>query len=220
MSGLGKTTIILISSSLLIARAGLPASAHTDTDSATDSIRQQRQNFTQKQRLRSQNLHDAVQNRRNALRQQTKDRLAALRQKLTQLKDQRKAAIVERINTKLARVNEKATNRMTTVIEKLDSILARIDNKTQSASAQGKDVSTAQGMVASANNALADAKSAVSSQAGKDYTIQISSEDSLRSDVGATFSQLQQDLRSTRKTVIQAKQAVMQAARALKLIMN
>ena len=59
-----------------------------------------------------------------------------------------------------------------------------------------------------AQAAIDAAKLAVENQAAKTYTITISTETALRTDVGAVTSQLRQDLSAAHKLVVDAKQAV------------
>lgn len=141
---------------------------------------------------------------------------AEFREKLQTIRDQKKQVLVQRIDTKFSTINQKRTDRWVEVLEKLSSISARLDQKIASEEAAGKDVSTAQSALESANDAIATAQSTVSSQAGKEYTIEITSETGLKLAVGKVMSQLQTDLRATHKTVVDAKQAVMKAAREVK----
>lgn len=149
-----------------------------------------------------------------------KDRLQDKREKfkeqLATFKDKKRQALVERIDDKITRVNKKRTDHMVQVLNKLSAIRDRLDTKIASAEAEGKDIDDAQTAIEEANDAIATAQSTVSTQAGKDYVINIPDEGGVKSAVGSVVSQLQQDLRATHKTVVDAKQAVMNAAKEVK----
>ncbi|MBI2051847.1 hypothetical protein HYT33_03750 [Candidatus Roizmanbacteria bacterium] len=131
------------------------------------------------------------------------------RQKLKEIRDKRKQAVVERIDTKMTKVNERRTSRWVEVLNKLSSIMERLQKKTDDAKTQGKDTKAAEDAIFKANDAIATAQSTVSSQAGREYVIELGEESAVRGAVGAVVNQLQQDLRATHKAVVDAKQAVM-----------
>jgi len=118
---------------------------------------------------------------------------AEFKARLAEIKDQKKKALVERIDAKLATVNKKHTDRFAKVLNSLQSILDKMTEDIDKTEAQG---------------AIDTAKAAVEDQAAKTYTITISTEVALRSDVGKVTSQLRLDLMATHKLVIDAKQAV------------
>jgi Mg2+ and Co2+ transporter CorA len=101
--------------------------------------------------------------------------------------------LVDRIDTKLTTVNTKHTDRFAHVLSNLQAILDKISEDVDKTQAQA---------------AIDAAKLAIENQAAKTYTITISSEAALRSNVGATTSGLRRDLMATHKLVIDAKQAV------------
>lgn len=137
------------------------------------------------------------------------------KEKLAELKDERKKKIVEKLDTRFANVNKKATDRFLETLDKLTEILTRLQTKATEAKTAGTDTTEAQANIDAAQTAIASAKTAITTQAGKTYTITISTEDKLRTDVGTTVSGLHADLQTVHKMVIDAKQAVVKAARAV-----
>ncbi len=70
-------------------------------------------------------------------------------------------------------------------------------------------------MISSAQIAIDTAKTAVTEQSKKEYVITITDESRIKMNVGQTVSLLQEDLRTTLKTINEAKKAVHLAASAL-----
>ncbi len=172
---------------------------------------------------RSQNVKVAAQERKEERQEkrastagELKARREAFKEKLKTIKDQRKQKLVERIDAKLVDINKRRTAHMVKILDKLASIAARLEAKISTAEAAGKDVTAARAAIEKANDAITTAQSTVSSQAGKEYVITIGQESGLKGTVGETMSQLQADLRTTHKVIIDAKQAVMNAAREVK----
>lgn len=149
---------------------------------------------------RAQNRKDVVAQRK----EEFKTRVQAI-------KDQKKKAAVERINTKIVNQNKAVTNRLSAVLTKLQSVLDRISQKAQDAKAAGKNTAALSTAISNAQTALDAAKAAVSNQAAKEYTLSIANEGTLRSTVGTTVSGFRKDLRDVHKTVVDAKQAVQNA---------
>lgn len=140
-----------------------------------------------------QQIKDRVQTKREEVKEIVATRRGEFKAKLQTIKDQKKKVLVERIDTKLSNVNTKHTDRFAQVLSNLQVLLDKISGDLDKTEA-----------IAS----IDAAKLAVENQAAKTYTITISTETALRSDVGTVTSQLRQDLVATHKAVVDAKQTV------------
>lgn len=147
---------------------------------------------------------------RSALNQKLKaDRQVAreeFKQKLAALKDQRKQAIVEKIDTTMQQINSRRTTQMNAALTHLSEILNRITDKA------GDDPSAASA-ITNAQTAITTAKQAVEKQQAKEYIITITNEETLGQAVRTAIQKLQADLEATHATVKTAQQAVIQAAK-------
>jgi CHASE3 domain sensor protein len=194
---------------LLIFVSTVSAQTNTSTSSAA-RLKQQLQEIQAQKKTAVSDIKREAKETRVELRTQIKETVAAKREavreavatrreefkaKLQTIRDAKKKILVERIDTKLASVNAKHTDRFTQVLNNLQILLDKI---TESSEADG---TTAQA-------AIDAAKLAVENQAAKTYTITISTESALKTDVGTVTSQLRLDLMATHKLVIDAKQAV------------
>lgn len=112
--------------------------------------------------------------------------------KLAKIRDEKKKAIVEKLDARFAEVNEKRTNQMSGHLYRMSGILDKVT---------GKDVTAARA-------AIQVASTAVSAQAAKSYLITITTEANLKMDVGKVRSQLESDLRVVHQLVIEARKAV------------
>lgn len=147
-----------------------------------------------------QQMKDAVQAKRLKLNAIVKAKREEFKAKLQTIRDEKKKALVERIDTKLTNINVKHTDRFTQVLSNLQTLLDKISLTATEASVLA-DIATAQA-------AIDSAKLAVENQAARTYTITISTENDLRLDVGIVTNQLRQELVTTHKLVVDAKQAV------------
>lgn len=152
---------------------------------------------------------------REAFLQAIKDKKEEFKTKLSLIKDERKQKLAEKANEKFASVNKAATDRMNLSIEKLEKLLDKFASRAAVLKSEGKDTSEVDSAVDSAEEAIADAKVAVASQAAIVYTAEITDETGLKNAFGKTMVQLREDLKATHDVVKDAKQKVIDVARAL-----
>lgn len=149
-----------------------------------------------------------IEEQKNAAITKIKDEARAMIQakreefkvKLQTIKDQKKKALTERIDTKLANVNK-------IQMEKFSEALTRLQGFLDKASASAASP-TIPNDITLAQVAINSAKSAVEVQAARSYTMNIVDEATLRISAGTIISQFRQDLSAVHKLVIDAKQAV------------
>ncbi len=138
---------------------------------------------------------------------------ATLKLKLDAFKDRKKATAAARININLSRINENQTTQMQRHLDNMIFILNKLETRVNEGKSDIKDQANARTAIASARVALASASAAVTAQSQKDYIIQITTESRVKLDAMAQREQLFKDIHSLRRTVIEAKKAVINAIR-------
>ena len=166
-------------------------------------------------RMGPKEIRETFRERRQEAREAITARREEFKLRLQALRDQKKRMIIERIDTRMASANKKTTTRLASVLERIQSILNKIIEKAGIIKAKGLDTSALDSATASAQIAIDNASAVVASQSAMVYVIQIASESALRENVGSTVSELRLDLRDAHKAVVDAKQAVMNAAMEL-----
>lgn len=136
-------------------------------------------------------------------------------QKLAAIKDERKKAVVDRIDKRIANANKNLTSKMTNALNRLSNILDKLDKRAQTLKTEGKDVASYDTAAASARTAIASATAAVNAQSAKTYTAVITSDSALKANIGAVISLFRTELSAVHKAVIDAKQAVVKAAKEI-----
>jgi hypothetical protein len=164
----------------------------TTTGSATESTTKL------KQQLR------LVQEQRTATRAGANEGLAAIQAKrdefkanILKIKDQKKKALIERIDAKIAEVNTRITANFTRVLTVIQEKLSKIQSQDPKVL---PDIATVQ-------TAIDLAKIAVDKQAANIYTITIGTDLTLKANAGTIVSQFRQDIVAVHELVIDAKQA-------------
>ncbi len=138
-------------------------------------------------------------------------REAALKQKLQQFRNKEKANIAERISTNLNKINERRTGEMLNNLERMAGIVSKLEAKVNESSSKGKDTTTVSEAISKAKAKIEVAKAAATTQKGKDYTVNATTEDKLKTDVSASRNLLHQDLLSVHNLVVDARKGVADA---------
>lgn len=205
-----KTAISILISSLLLVTPALAV------DSTTSAISPK---FIRPVNRLEQNRLITQQNNIERLEDRTAriaSREANLKSALQAFKNKQKADIVQRINQFLNSINQNQTQLMQKHLDLMTSILDKLEKRITQGTPDIKNPQLAETAVANSRAAIASASAAVKAQMDKDYTISVTSETKVKTDVQKVRQQLYEDLQVVRKAVISAKQSVASAIRAAK----
>ncbi|MEK7543218.1 MAG: hypothetical protein AAB503_02855 [Patescibacteria group bacterium] len=143
-----------------------------------------------------------------------------LREKLKTVKDEAKKKIVENVFNQLNEVKDKRVENFKKSADQIEEVLGRIVNRADKATANGVDTSS---ITASANNAkaaIAEARSLITAEAGKIYSVSITAEANLKSDLAKTRETLNGDLLKIQQSLKSARDMVHNTAVTLAKISN
>lgn len=194
--------------------------ARNITKTEIKDVREQFKNTTETVRedikKRKEEFKETVKTKKEELENQIKTKREELKTRLEKIKDERKKQAVERIDQQIDALNAKMVKHFSNVLEKLEEMLVRISERADKASNErGLDVSVVRSAVDKAKTAIASARSAIEVQSGKTYTIKITTETTLKTDVGKARQALSADLSKVKDAVKAAQSAVKDAAVAL-----
>lgn len=124
------------------------------------------------------------------------------RTKVKGIKDVRKQKIVEGLDTRINEMNKKKTDWMT---ERLNRLSAILEKAKSDANANADDV-------AAAETAISEAKEAVTTQAAKDYVMEVTTETALKTDARALIKEFVTDIKAVHEKMRAAQMAVVKVA--------
>lgn len=208
MSLLSRTSALFIGISVVTA-AMTPAFAEDSVLSKQASSGAVKRQIVQQQKQVSLKAAETA-------KEKIASRTAVLKTKLQAFKDQRKAVAAEKINTNLSIINANQTKQMQNHLNTMTIILSKLENRVNQGTSDVKDPAAAKAAIASARALIATTSAAVSAQAEKDYTIEITSEAKIKTDANTQRNKLHADLLALRKMVVEAKQSVGNAIRIAK----
>lgn len=206
------------------------SSAESVVNIDTTSTGEARTNIRQVVRAQGTSLEDARRAREEALVRMREAKEAAMeeaktareefKERLRLIQDERKRQVVERIDTNMARFNEKWVEHWNKVLSRLREILAKIDSRVDKLAEAGKDVSDVKSAIAKAETAIDAAQAAINEQAGKTYVIEIGEEETLGENVSSVVKQFRDDIKGIIEKVKIARMAVRDAFLALKEVLG
>lgn len=160
-------------------------------------------------------LREQIQQKREEIKQENETKREAFRAKLSEIKDTRKQAILERIDNRLTTLNTNMTDKWVDALDRMTVFVDRIGSEAATLKAQGTDTTAVDAAIAQARLAISTAQTSVAAQASTPTVLTITTETALRATIGSTVSKFNQDLRATYQTVVAARKAVVVALRAL-----
>lgn len=184
--------------------ADFKAAAEQKRESFKALAEQKREEFQQLKEAK----REEIKNKAEAARTQ-------LKAKLVKIKDEKKKAIVERVDNRIVELNNNQMDHLSNVLDQLDKVLLKINDRTDAAAAKGRDVTAVRTAIESAKTGIAAARAAIVAQSGKVYTITITTESKLGTDVGKATKLVHADIVGVREKVKTAREAVHKAATTL-----
>ncbi len=144
----------------------------------------------------------------------------AFKAKLQGIKDTKKQKTVENIDSRINEINKKRTEMMGEKLTRMTSILEKITSKAAALKAEGKSTASLEADIATATTIVEAAKTAVATQAAKDYVVDVTTETALKTDAQKAVKAFVTDIKATMTQVTAAQKAVAKAARGAGLLME
>ncbi len=158
--------------------------------------------------------------RRQLLEDEIRRKREEFKSKIATIKDERKKQVVNNLDQNISSRNSKWVEHWNKFLVKLTEILGKIKTRTDEAAAKGKDVTLVRTAISAAEKAIADAQALVNAQSGKTYVFNISSEETLSSDVRSTVTQFKSDVQSVMTLMNTARKAVNDVYGVLKTVVG
>lgn len=154
---------------------------------------------------------EAVAEKRAEAQKEFKAKREEFKEKLEDIKSARKQKILSNIDERIAKINEVRTDRLSEHLIKMSEILDRIEEK----AAQLDDPSDADEAIEEARAAIQTAQAAVEEQAGIQYVVEITDEESLRADAKLVVDAFKSDIKAVVALVKDAHKETREAAQEL-----
>lgn len=169
-------------------------------------------------------LREEVKEARGEVRDAMKDKMAQAREefktKLSAIKDEKKQQIVTNLDSRISTINKNRTTEMSERLDRLTNILGKISTKEATLKSEGKNTVKLAADIVAAQAAIDAAKQAVTDQAAKVYTMNITTDTALKSAAATTIQQFMTDIKAVRTKVLAAQQAVVKAYKEVGQLMG
>lgn len=196
------------------------ATTETTTTNATQPAKiknQVRLEEKMQDRLNKQlEIKEKAQNKIQERTQLLEQKREEFQQRFQELKDQRKKNIIEKLDQKYKHINTRWTTHFLNVLERLSKILDKIEQRLEIVGAKKTiDRTAIDQKIASSRTIIAETKTAVETQAAKEYTPDLSDEEKLGEEAQLLNQQLKDDLSALREKVKTTRQSVIDVFKLL-----
>ena len=137
-----------------------------------------------------------------------KSKIQTFREQIQAIKDERKKALVAKIEDHIATSNARLTTKMTNALNRMTQILQNMKDKATTLKTAGKNTAALDAAIVAADTAIANAKAAVLAQSQKEYSTTLGDDSTLKGVIGLLVSQFRLDLTGVYKLVVDARQAL------------
>lgn len=218
---MGKILLVLLSFFVIMA---LPATSlaqedvMTTTEDTADTSTNTTRTLPRNVRAADPRLQAQAQTMeaKNAMAQQMSEARMEFKEKVQEVSDEAKQAVLERIVNTINENNLSKTMRMSERLDRLNEILSRISEMAAGLDEQGINVTTLNTQITRATSAIEDAKEAVTAQMEKEYIIDITTEQALRTNARSTIREYIADIKAVFQEVLAAHRAVVLASTTAK----
>lgn len=153
------------------------------------------------------------------LKERIQEKKDAFKDAIAIFKDRQKAARTERINNNLEKISQRILNAFSIVLEKFSNILERAENKLANAP-EGTQKSKAQSAINDAKAKIAATEGLLEELMQNDYTIEVSSEATVREEAMDARNALRDDLEKAKSSLKETKSAVIDALTSTNFALN
>ncbi len=153
------------------------------------------------------------------LKERIQEKKDAFKQAIANFKDKKKAERAERISNNLEALSQRVLKAFLNILDKFSKILERAENKLASAP-EGNEKSNAQSAINDAKAKIAESEQLLEELSQNDYTLEISSEATVRGEATDARNALKNDLEKAKTSLKEAKKAVIAAIRAVNAALN
>jgi len=214
----GFLVLVLLSFFFVFPQSLILADSY-DTDSTTSArevIRTRLQETREEKNEMRQQAMDEFKEKREEQLSLMETRREEFRNRLNEIKDQRKARLVEDIDVRIQAINTKWVNNWQRSLGRLSDLLVKVESRVATAKDEGYDTAQITSAIETAKVTIASAESALVAQGEKEYIISITDESALRTDVQTVMTQLRSDLSEVKSVVETAHESVRSVISLLK----
>jgi len=180
----------------------------TNPQEAVKMLQDRREVFQKELELKKEELKINI----DMLRANTEKAIAAkkeeLKIKLNKFKDENKKQVTEKVNNSLNEVNKNSVNRFTNSLNELDKAIINITTRSEKAAIAGKDSTAVMTALQNAKIAIDAARTAITSQAGKVYSVTVTTEIKIGEDLKKSRDLLNADLKVVQNKIKVARDSV------------
>ncbi len=201
-------------------RSGDLKEAQEDSSDIRALDKDREENLRRLFKEKREELREDIAKKRQEAREEFREKKQEFRERLSEIRDEKKKEILEHLDNRINEIKTHRVDQMTKHLNKISEVLEKVVGRAADAKANGKDTSAVDAAVTIAQAAIGAAQSCLTTQAGKQYVIELTTEENAKTDVGAVHQQLRADLTVCHQLIVAARQSVRTAIQALSHVLG
>ncbi len=157
---------------------------------------------------RREEFKKQFESKKEEAKKKIEDEKVRLAEKLKTIKDERKKEVIKKISGQFQEINTKKLEHFSNVLKQMEGVLVKIKARAEKATAGGADMSALNVKIAAFETAVTTARAAIVAQSAKVYSIEVTTDEHLKNNTGATRQALQKDLKTVFDLVKNAHEAL------------
>ncbi len=144
---------------------------------------------------------------------------AMMKQRLAKFKNQDKATLAQNVTMNLNRINQNYVKIMLNHLDNLSQILVKLESRLVQAPS-GTDTTEATRSINDAKASISSASGMLNLQMAKDYSIEATSEATIRPDINTSRNMLRTDLQANKEMMMRVRQSVLLAIESVAMVLG
>lgn len=199
-------------------REDFSAAIKANKASTTEAIKEKREYLIKGIQEKRELFKEELESRKEYRASTTAAMKAKFKEGLAKIKDEKKKIKIENVANNITELNTKITTKSSEKIDKIEEILIAIESRADKAAARGISVSGVRSLVVLAETAIAEARTAITTQASKTYTVSVTDESTVKTSVQTTRDLLKKDIEAMNVKIKAAHEATRKAVSGLRTI--
>ncbi len=201
------------------ARAEFQASVKNRTASSSEVVKEKRQDLIKFIQDKRDVFKAELDARRDAMASTTADIRAKFKLGLDKIKDENKKERIQKAGENLLELNARIVASSSERVNKIEEVIVALETKADKSSLDSVNVANVRAHIANVEDLIVQARAAISLQAGKTYSVNVSSDASAQAELKASRDQLKKDVDVMNAKIKAAHDGAKKAVNALKRIL-
>lgn len=184
-----------------------------DFQEQTETMKKKLEAEKEAYKQKVEELRNKIQVQKQEYRTEVEGNKEEFKAKVEAFKSERKKLAAQRVDERLEKINDRRTEQLTKSLERLSELLDKYSSRTAALKTENVNTSSIETAIDKAQTAISDASDKIAEQAAREYTAQITDEETAGKIISETSKKLREDLKAVTEIVKEARESVREVAK-------